>query len=74
MSAEQPSRENKKLLNTIIKADGTLFTLGGIFLLAKDYFMELELIGKDTDIFLGIGLMVTGVATIIIADKFFPPR
>ncbi len=74
MSAEQPSRENKKLVNTIIKADGALFTLGGIFLLAKDYFMELELLGGDGDMFLGFGLMVTGITSIIIADKFFPPR
>lgn len=71
MSAEQPSRENKKLVNTIIKADGALFTLGGIFLLAKDYFMELELLGGDGDMFLGFGLMVTGITSIIIADKFF---
>ncbi|MBL4804240.1 MAG: hypothetical protein JKY71_05190 [Alphaproteobacteria bacterium] len=74
MSAEQPSPENKRLVNTIIKADGVLFTLGGIFLLSKDYFMEFELLGDDGDMFLGLGLMVTGITSIIIADKFFPPR
>lgn len=74
MSAERPSPESKRLVNTIIKADGVLFTLGGIFLLAKDYFMELELLGGNADMFLGLGLMVTGITSIIIADKFFAPR
>ncbi len=71
-SEEQPN--NRKIIHYALKADSALMSLGGIFLLLKDSFMELELLGKTGDMFLGTGLLVVGITTYIIADKYFSYR
>ena len=66
-SEEQPN--SRKIIHYALKADSALMSLGGIFLLLKDSFMELELLGKTGDMFLGTGLLVVGITTYIIIGK-----
>lgn len=64
--------ESKKLINNILKIEGVLALLAGIFFMSKQYYSSFEFLGADGDMFLGFGLFVVGISNFIIADKFFP--
>lgn len=72
--SRQPRPGSRKIVHYALKADGALLSIGGIFLLLKDKFMEFELLGATGDMILGGGLLMAGITTHIIADKFFPYR
>ena len=65
-------QESKKLIHQILKAEGVIVLLVGIFFMTKHYYSNFEFLGPDTDSYFGFGLFAIGIANFIIADKFFP--
>ena len=64
--------EGKKLINLVLKGEGVIAAIAGIFFLTKQYYSDFEFIGADGDFYLGLGLFVIGISNFIVADKFFP--
>jgi len=64
--------ESKKLINLVLKGEGIVAALAGIFFLTKPCYSDFEFLGNDGDFYLGLGLFIIGISNFIVADKFFP--
>ena len=63
--------DKKQLLHRLLKFEGLLFLLGGIFLSVKKYFLDFTFVDTEIDTAMGSALIVFGFVNVFIAKKFF---